>query len=88
MDLDHVWAAMGDALHGVDLTILHDIPGLVDTLSSAGVDLSGMTNEQLDYVLQHMVHGHQPLGQVLFGALDNFGRPFHSSSGEYYLPYE
>lgn len=88
MDLDHFWAALGDALHGVDLTIIHDIPGLIDTLSSAGVDLSGMTNDQLDYVLRHLLPGHHGPGQVLFGALDSWGRPYWPSSGEYYLTHE
>ena len=39
---------------GVDLSSIHDAAGLAAALDASGIDISGLSNDQLDYLLDHL----------------------------------
>ena len=56
MDLHHLWDSLTDALQAVDLSSIHQIADFSEALSGARIDVSGFTDDQLDYMLKHIPH--------------------------------
>jgi hypothetical protein len=56
MDFEGFMNALVEAFQGVNLSSIHDVGGLAETLASMGIEPSAFSADQLEYMLQHMPH--------------------------------